>query len=117
MVGDIVDIQVANRLSCCTFSVQVLLSGFSGQDCLLRATLINVVDGSAIHGAQLIFTPKANTYQARADASVSASAAGTYTARFILYNPDGVELDRSETNPFSMVQYDHYTSHTRPRER
>jgi hypothetical protein len=117
MVGDIVDIQPAGRYPCCTFSVRIHLSGFNGQDCLLRATLINTTDGSETRGDALIFTPEADAYQTRANVSVSAADAGTYTPRFILYDSGGVELDRRETQPVSMDPYDHDTRDARPGER
>jgi hypothetical protein len=115
MIGDVVDIQLAVRHPCCTFSVQVRLSGFRGQECFVRATLINVVDGSETRGDE-IFTSEADAYQARVNVSVSAATPATYIARFILYASDGVELDRSETMPFSMVPYDHDTRPVRPGE-
>jgi len=117
MIGDIVDIQLAHQQPCCTFSVQVHLSGFNGQDCWLRTTLIDAIDGSETRGDERVLAPEADVYQARTDASVSAPAVSTYTARFILYAPGGVELDRRETRPFSMVPYDHDTHDAPPGER
>jgi len=117
MIGDIVDIQLASQHPCCTFSVQVRLSGFNGQHCLLRATLINAADGSETRSDERIFIPEADAYQARADVSVSAIAAGTYIPRFILYDSNKFELDRSETTRFRVILYDHDTRHAWPGER
>jgi len=100
MLGEIVEAQAGTRNPCCTFSVQVKVNGFNNRDCLLRTTLISSADGSETPGDELTFTPEADADQARADASVSVSTAGTYTVRFVLLDPDGVELDRLETQPF-----------------
>jgi len=101
-LGEITDVQIGSRNPCCTFSVQVVLNGYKGQDCLLRAVVINSVDDSETAGGELTFIPEADSDRARADAPVSPPSTGTYTARFILYDPDGVELDRANTAPFNV---------------
>jgi hypothetical protein len=71
MFGDITDVQIVSRNTCCRFSVQIALSGFKGQDCLVRAMLINWRDGSETRGDELTFTPEADADRARADAFIS----------------------------------------------
>jgi hypothetical protein len=104
MFGDIVEVQSGRHNPCCEFSVQVKLSGFKNHDCTLLSTLINTADGSETPGYEVIFTPEGHVDQARASASVPAMTAGTYIARFVLYDPDRVELDRFETKPFRTGQ-------------
>lgn len=101
MLGEITDVQMGTASPCCTFSVQVKLEGFNGQTCPVRWTLINLDTGAEEPGAiELQFTPEADVDQARADASVQVSTPGEYEVRFVLSDPDGVELDRAD-EPFS----------------
>ena len=102
MAGEIVDVQSSVDDPCCTFSVKVSLTGFNGQDCTLTSTLVNTDDGSETDGDELTLTPEADTDSARVDVAVYAEAAGTYSVRFVLLDPDGTELERFVTEPFDV---------------
>lgn len=100
--GDIIDAQMAIARPCCTFSVQVRIAGLRGQTNELRWSIVNSV-GSLFPVPQGVsFIPDANVDQARADAVVSITNPGTYYVRFVLYDPNGVELDRLDTQTFNV---------------
>jgi hypothetical protein len=101
MGGEITDVQSTVDDPCCTFSVKVALTGFDGQDCALTSTLV-AADGSQTDGDELTLTPEADSDSARVDVAVSAQAAGTYSVRFVLRDPDGTELERFTTEPFDV---------------
>jgi hypothetical protein len=110
MGGKITDIKASVQRPCCTFSVQVSLGGFNGQQCHLRWTLIDANTGQDAYGGSenpgregITLTPEAGVDQARVEASVPISTAGQYFVRFGLYDPDEVELDRSDTNSFNVT--------------
>jgi hypothetical protein len=46
---------------------------------------------------------EADLDRARTDAEVPIDYAGSYSVRFVLDDPDGVELDRAETDTFEVV--------------
>jgi len=101
MSGDITDVQLGTPDPCCTFSVQVKLAGFNGRTCPVRWTLVNLDTGEEQSSAEeLRFTPEANVDQARADAGVQVPTSGNYLVRFVLLDPDGVELDRADSESF-----------------
>ena len=103
MGGEISDVQDSSDGACCTFSVQVELAGLNGRDCVLTTVVIDALDGSQTPvPGDLVFTPEADIDRARADVEVPVAAAGTYSVRFILSDPDGVELDRDETEQFDV---------------
>ena len=100
MGGDIADVQSVATNPCCTLSAQVSLKGFYGEVCHLRATIVNTSTGEEAPGDEVTFIPEADEDQARSDIGVSADGPGTYVVRFILYDPDGVELDRFTSQQF-----------------
>jgi len=101
MKGDIPSVKDAGGDSCCTFTVRVELTGFKGRDCELTATLVDA-DGAETPGETTMLTVEADTDRGSADVLVPATETGTYSVRFVLRNPDGGELDRSETQPFDV---------------
>ncbi len=78
------------------------IAGLRGQTCQLQWSIVNALGQVFPNDEALGFTPDANVDQARANAVVSISNPGTYYVRFILYDPNGVELDRLDTESFSV---------------
>lgn len=98
MAGDIADVQLATGSPCCTFSVQVKLEGFKGKECPVRWTLVAANTGRSAPGSgETAFMPEANIDRARTDIEVPVYVAGSWFVRFVLYDPDGVELDRQDS--------------------
>ena len=104
MSGDIVEAPLSVGAPCCTYSVQVRLEGFQGAPCELRHIIVNADTGATFAGASVLnFTSEATADQARTDALVPLTA-GNWYVRFILYDPDGVELDRLDTQVVNVSQ-------------
>jgi hypothetical protein len=110
MAGGITDMQMSVQKPCCTFSVQVRLTGFSGERCRLRWVAYYYNGGTDAYaggehpgkqGIEVI--PEANDDQARFEASVPLNIAGQYRVRFFLYDPDNVELDRVDSSVFTVT--------------
>jgi hypothetical protein len=98
MAGDIDDVRLATDSPCCTFSVRVKLEGFKGKECPLRWTLVAASTGLGTPGnSETAFTPEANIDRARTDIEVPVYEEGSWFVRFVLYDPDGVELDREDS--------------------
>jgi hypothetical protein len=101
--GEIVEVHDAGSDPCCTFAVQVELVGFNGRGCVLSAVLVDALDGSEIPAADdVTFTSEADTDRAGTDVPVAVEEPGSYSVRFVLTDPDGVELDRFETEAFDV---------------
>ena len=103
MGGEIVKVQDTGRDPCCTFTVQVTLVGFNGQDCVLSSVLVNELDGSETPMPESVtFTSEADADRAGSDVDIPVAESGTYHVRFVLSDPDGVELDRSDSDSFDV---------------
>jgi hypothetical protein len=97
--GDIVDLDLSSASPCCIFSVGVEIDGFNGEPTVLNTSIIDAESGDALNSWDVLtFEPEADTDRARADAEVPIVDSGSYVVRFVLYDPDGVELDRAESN-------------------
>lgn len=103
--GELTDVVFSDSTSaCCWFSVQVELEGLKGQDALLTATVVDVGLQQESEPFEVLgFQAEAERDRARWDANVPISYPGTYYVRFVLYDPDGVELDRAESETFDVT--------------
>jgi hypothetical protein len=99
MSGDIFDVEMSSGEPCCTFSVGVELEGLQGEATVLNVVVIDAQLEEAVNSWDVVsLEAEADLDRARTDAEVPIDYAGSYIVRFILYDPNSVELDRAETD-------------------
>lgn len=89
------------------FSVRVALKGFNGQECLLSWSIYDADTASPVRGftdqPAVGFIPESDDDSARENVTIQVPPVpGTYFVRFVLTDPDGVELDRKDTEWFEL---------------
>jgi hypothetical protein len=96
--GSVDAAELASGNPCCSYAVHVTIEGYKGKSCQLQWTLIDVTTGSkTLSSTAIDFKPEADHDEAGVEVPVEVTAAGTYSVRFILYGPNGIELDRADT--------------------
>lgn len=104
MGGDIFEVELSSGDPCCTFSVGVELEGLQGEESVLSVVVFDADFDEAIDGWDVAtLEAEADVDRAHTDAEVMIDVAGHYYLRFILYDPDGVELDHAETDAFEVL--------------
>lgn len=90
-IGAAIDnVQLSTGTPCCKFSVEVTITGFKGQKCLLSYIEIDASTGAqGTEQNAMTLTPEADTDQARGTVYAPITRAGTFVVRFILYDPKG----------------------------
>lgn len=102
--GSIEAVTLGNGTPCCTFNVKVLIVGYDGQSCSSQAIIINADTGAqGSPGDEATYQPQAGTDEGAANDYVPIAAAGNYIVRFILYAPNGTEMDQRDSNRFSVT--------------
>jgi hypothetical protein len=98
LAGEIPDVQLSQGRPCCIYAVQVRLMGFKDQDATLTTTVIDVESGTPGRPSATTITPESDDDRATAEIPVTIDRAGNFLIRFILSDPDGVELARRDVS-------------------
>jgi len=101
--GSIEAVTVDNGTPCCTFDVKASIQGYDGQWCSSKAIIINSDtgdQGSPIDEAS--YQPQAGQDEGVATDTVPITAAGNYIVRFILYAPNGTEMDQRDSSQLTV---------------
>jgi hypothetical protein len=101
--GSIEAVTLDNGTPCCTFDVKVSIQGYDGQTCTSKAIIINTdtgAQGSPIEEAW--YQPQAGQDEGVATDDVPVTEPGNYKVRFILYAPNGTEMDQQDSSQFSV---------------
>lgn len=104
MAGEITSVDYSSGND---FSVRVELKGFNGQECVLTWNLHDADTRSPVSGFTeqpgAAFEPESDEDSARTDVTIEVPPrTGTYFVRFVLEDPDGVELDRKDSEQFEI---------------
>jgi hypothetical protein len=102
--GSIEAVTLDNGRPCCTFNVKVLIEGYDGQPCSSQAIIINADTGAqGTPGEETTYQPQAGEDEGAANDYVPITAPGNYTVRFILYAPNGTEMDQRDSIRFTVT--------------
>ena len=101
--GSIESATIDNGTPCCTFDVKASIQGYNGQWCSSKAIIINSdtgAQGSPI--AETSYQAQAGQDEGVATDYVPVTAPGNYIVRFILYAPNGTEMDQRDSSQFTV---------------
>lgn len=103
LAAEIGDAHISIGSPCCQFSVQFTAYGFEGQTLHLETTVVDATTGAQGESGSAPFLIEADTDRANAEISVElGNAYGQYYVIFVLRGPNGMELDRLHTAPFTV---------------
>jgi hypothetical protein len=101
--GSIEAVAINSGTPCCTFNVKVVIEGYDGQECSSEAIIINANTGAqGSPGDEAAYTPQAGEDEGAADDYVPITEPGNYIVRFILYAPNGTEMDQRDSRQFTV---------------
>jgi hypothetical protein len=101
--GTIEAVALDNGTPCCTFDVKASIQGYDGQTCTSQAVVINSDTGEQSSPIdEDTYTPEAGQDEGVAHDGVKIDKPGNYIVRFILYAPNGTEMDQKDSSQLSV---------------
>ncbi|MEU4355862.1 hypothetical protein [Streptomyces virginiae] len=101
--GSIESVSLSDGNPCCTYNVKASIKGYDGEDCMTRAVIIDAItneQGTQFDVAR--YRPDSDDDEGAIDSYIGINTPGSYIVRFILYAPNGTELDRQDSGPVTV---------------
>ncbi|WP_433919267.1 hypothetical protein OIE50_28030 [Streptomyces canus] len=102
--GSIESVTLSNGRPCCTFNVKASIKGYDDQTCTSRAIIIDTANDNQGSPFDVgYYRSETDQDEGAIDIYIPINTAGSYKVRFILYAPNGTEIDRKDSEPIKVT--------------